>query len=149
MAMEQFDILGALETAALAKGWKFVYGIDSAYNNAAAAQQYDNGDLVLIADYRVVPTYSGVKYAQISYTCLLMLGRKFDTDGQAATLDEDFEQKYTRRLKLLVNSLADFIGTFKCDNELTVTPPSITPAINVFDTNIDFAIANSVIFNQE
>jgi len=149
MAMERFDILGALETAALAKGYKFVYGFNKFYNNEELTQQFNPGGIVLIADYKATPTYSGVKYSNIKYTCLLMLGRKFDANGQAAGLDENFEQKYGRRIKDLVAFLSNFIGEFACTNKLTVTDPTISPSINQFDENLDFAIANNVIFDQK
>jgi len=110
-------------------------------------QEYAEGELVLVADFKVQPTYAGVKYSSLKYTCLLMLGSKFDADGLGATLDEDSQQKYDRRLKMLVSSLAGFIGEFKCNNELDVNPFTIEIGVNVFDTNLDFAITNAT-FNE-
>lgn len=146
--MEQFDILGALEAAAIAKGYKFIFGYDRFYDNIEAIQQYSNGELVLIADFKILPSYSGVKYSNLQYTCLMMLGRKFDANGLSSDLDENFEQKYNRRIKDLLKFLADFIGEFACDNELDLTPAQIVPLINKGDENIDFVMANNVIFNQ-
>jgi len=145
--MEQFDIIGQLKTEAEAKGWKFVYSTDKFYRNIMAQQEYADGELVLVADFKVQPTYAGVKYSNLKYTCLLMLGSKFDADGLSATLDEDSQQKYDRRLKMLVSSLAGFIGEFKCNNELDVSPFTIEIGVNVFDTNLDFAITNAT-FDQ-
>lgn len=149
MAMAQFDILGALKTAAEAKGYKFLYGIDRFYRNEGAAQEFTNGELILIADFRVDPTFnSGAKFSTLRYTCLLMLGRKFDADGQAASLDETSQQKYDRRILELMSALGAFIVDFKCANELEAISAPMEPFINAFDTNIDFAMSTRAIFDQ-
>jgi len=146
--MDQFDIIGALEAYALSKGWLFEYGFDNFYKNLAANQEFANGELILIADFQADPTYKNGRITLISYTCLLMLGRKFDADGTAASLDETSKQKYDRRLKVLAQALAGGIAEFACDNELEITTAPIIVEINTFDTNIDFATSNNAIFVQ-
>lgn len=146
--MDQFDIIGALETYAISKGWLFEYGFDNFYKNLAVNQEFDNGQLILIADFQANPTYKNSRVTAISYTCLLMLGRKFDADGQAASLDETSKQKYDRRLKVLAQTLAYGIADFACSNELEVTSAPIIVEINTFDANIDFATSNNAIFIQ-
>jgi len=145
--MEQFDIISQLEDAATAKGWKFAFGLDRWSHNIAVQQEYELGELVLITDVRVQPTHVGVKYSSIKYTCLLMLGAKFDNDGLSSTLDETDLQKYDRRLKVLMQNLANFIGEFSCSNELDIAPYTIELGVNVFDPNMDFAITNAT-FDQ-
>ncbi len=146
--MEQFDIIGAFETYALAQGWKFVYGYDDFYSNIGVQQEFANGELVLIADFRAITRINAGRINEITYTCLLMLGRKFDDNGEAASLDETAKQKYDRRLKDLAQMLANMIANVSCDNELDVTAAPIGVDINVFDTNIDFAISENATFVQ-
>ena len=146
--MDQFDIIGALNTYATSKGWLFEYGFDNFYKNMAVNQQFDNGKLILIADFQANPTYKNGRITAISYTCLLMLGRKFDADGTAASLDETSQQKYDRRLKFLAATLGNGIADFACSNELEVSTAPIIVEINTFDTNIDFATSNNAIFIQ-
>jgi hypothetical protein len=146
--MDQFDIIGALEAHALSKDWLFVYGVDEFYKSAQTAQQYDNGKLVMVADFRAQPTYMNGRITEITYTCLIMLGRKFDTDGQAADLDETSEQKYDRRLKELMQLLAQAIAQVGCDNDLEITSGDIVVEINMYAENIDFAASPNTVFIQ-
>jgi len=146
--MEQFNIIGQIEAYALNLGWHFVYRFDNFYNNIGVMNDYAPGQLVLCADFMATPTYSGAVISEIRYECLLMLGRKFDTDGIQSTMDETPKQKYDRRLKELAQTLASTIADFACDNELTIESAPITVDINVYDTNIDFAIVENQIFIQ-
>jgi hypothetical protein len=135
--MDQYDIIGAIETYALSQKWLFEYGIDNFYKSIQTNQQFDTGKIILIADFRAQPTKK-------SYTCLMMLGRKFDSDGQAADLDETSQQKYDRRLKELCQLLDTAIGQIACDNELDLTAGEIVVDINQFAANIDFAVSTNV-----
>lgn len=146
--MEQFDIIGAIETYALSQSWLFEYGVDEFYRSAQSVQEYTPDQLIMIADFRALPTYRNGRITQITYTCLIMLGRKFDTDGQAASLDEDSKQKYDRRLKELMQMLANAIAQIGCDNKLEVTSGDMVVDINMFSENIDFAVSPSTIFIQ-
>jgi len=146
--MDQFDIIGALESYATANNWIFAYGVDNFYKSAETIQQHDPGKLIFIVDFRATPTIKNGRVTTISYTCLLMLGRKFDPDGLASTLDETSIQKYDRRLKELMQLLAAAIATVACDNSLEVDPGEIVVNINQFAENIDFASAPGVIFIQ-
>ena len=146
--MEQFDIIGAIETYALSQGWIFEYGIDEFYRSAQTAQQYDPGQLVMVADFRALPVYRNGRIMQITYTCLIMLGRKFDADGQPASLDEDSKQKYDRRLKELMQMLANAIAQIGCDNQLEVTSGDMVVEINMFSENVDFAASPNTVFTQ-
>jgi hypothetical protein len=148
MVMEQFNIIGAFETYALSKGWVFVYGFNNFESNIQVMHDYSPDQLVLIADFKADPRYSGANVAEITYTCLIMLGRKFDLTGLMSSLDESAKQKYDRRLKELAQYLAVMIGSFACTNELTIQSAPIKVDINLFDTNIDFAISENAIFIQ-
>jgi hypothetical protein len=146
--MEQFNIIGALEAYAISKGWHFVYRFDNFQANIGAMTDYSPEQLVLCADFRGTPTYSGSKIGEIRYECLIMLGRKFDADGTASSLDETMMQKYDRRLKELAQLLAGAIADFSCQNNLEALNGAIAVDINLYDTNIDFAIVNNQIFIQ-
>lgn len=146
--MDQFDIIGALEAHALANKWLFVYGVDDFYKSAQTVQQYDNGQLIMVADFRAQPTIVNGRITEISYTCLIMLGRKFDTDGQAADLNEDSKQKYDRRLKELMQLLAQAIAQVACGNDLEVTVGDMIVEINLYSENIDFAASPNTVFVQ-
>jgi hypothetical protein len=148
MAFDKFDIIGALEAYAISKGWHFVYGFNKFESNIAVMNNYTPSQMVLIADFKAEPKYSGANIGEITYTCLMMLGRKFDANGIQANLDETMMQKYDRRLKDLAYALALFIADFKCKNELELISAPISVDINVFDTNIDFAICENAIFVQ-
>lgn len=146
--MDQFDIIGVLESYALNNNWLFEYGINEFYKSAESNQQYDPGELIMFADFRALPKYKNGRITEISYTCLLMLGRKFDDNGQAASLDETSKQKYDRRLKELMQILANAIGQVACDNDLEVTVGDIVVNINMYSENIDFAVSPNTVFVQ-
>ena len=146
--MDQFDIIGELETYALSQNWLFSYGVDEFYKSATTVQQYDPGKLIMIADFRAQPTIKNGRITEISYTCLIMLGRKFDDNGQAASLDETSQQKYDRRLKELMQMLVAAIAQVGCDNDLEVTTGDIVVNINQYAENIDFAASPNTVFIQ-
>lgn len=146
--MDNFDIIGVLEAYAISQGWHFVYGFDRFDSNIGVMKDYAPGELTFIADFNAIPVYKNGRITQITYNCLLMLGRKFDTDNTAADMGETPMQKYDRRLKVLAQTLANTINQIGCDNELEIPSAPISVDINVYDTNIDFAVSNTATFVQ-
>jgi hypothetical protein len=146
--MEQFDIIGALETYAISKNWDFVFTLNSFYSSAQTIKEYTPGKIIMIADSRDLPKITNGRVTEIEYTCLVMLGRKFDDNGQAASLDETSGQKYDRRLKELKQLLATALGQVACDNELEVIPSEIIFDVNQLAENIDFAMTANTVFIQ-
>jgi len=149
--MEQFDIIGALRTAATTNGWKFDFAIDDRnqdFNIVACNQPFAAGENILLAAVRYTPQFSGAIVSERTFQVLLMLGRKFDPSGENASLDETSLQKYDRRLFELQGQLENFIGAFKCDNNLDVIPSNFSFAKNLFDTNIDFVMCSNIQFIQ-
>jgi hypothetical protein len=146
--MEQFDIIGALETYALGRGWLFYYKFDDFYSNIGVNQQFDQDKLILIADFQAEPIIQNGVIPQITYNCLLMLGRKFELAGTVSSMDETPKQKYDRRLKELAQLLSNGMAEFACNEELEITSFPVVVEINQFDTNIDFASAVNAIFVQ-
>jgi len=146
--MEQFDIIGALETYATGKGWKFYYTFDQFYTNIGVNQEFEADDLILIADFQAEPTLQNGSIPAITYNCLLMLGRKFELAGTVSSMDETPKQKYDRRLKALAQLLANGMNEFACNNELEITSFPMIVEWNVYDTNLDFASSVNAIFVQ-
>ena len=136
--MVQFALIEQLEAMAIAKGWHFVYKFDEFYANIETQREYADGAIVLTVDSRSRPIVTSGRITEVRYTTLLALGRKFDANGEVASLDETFHQKYDRRLRELESTLATAIAGFACTNQLDVSFSDFVFDINVYDTNIDF-----------
>jgi hypothetical protein len=155
--MTQFDLIGALRTYATSKSWAFLSGENFFKNYEASKINYSPGQLILGVDPFIArPNFTkGGKVDQVSYSGLIMLGRKFESDlaplnPQVTTisnLDETFIQKYDRRIFELIGTLATNLGTFACANELDLTNCQFELGLNRLDENIDFVIA-SITFIQ-
>jgi hypothetical protein len=146
--MEQFDIISAFNTYATSKGWHGVYGFNNFESNLQTIRQYSQDEYCFIFDFKADPVWGNNVIQEIKYTCLLMLGRKSDLAGTQSNLDETAQQKYDRRLKELSQGLALAIKGIACNNGLLVESSPIAVDINVFDSNIDFAITQNTIFIQ-
>jgi len=138
--MEYFALYDTVRTYCETNNIKFLAG-DAFYINAEASNfDYEDDQLVLTMDVAAKPTFSiGNKISDVTYTGLVMLGRKFETlDNTTASLDEKFMQKYDNRLKDLAQLLIVHITTIACANELEIGALDMRYALNKFDTNIDF-----------
>jgi len=142
--MEQFDIIGALRTYCETNEIKFIWQYDQFYANIEASQAYIPEELIMVVDLKPSPIFSGNKIAQINYSGLFMLGRKFDENGIGTNLDEKAIEKYDNRLKELSQLLISHLATFKCSNELDVVVGQMEYIINLFDSNIDFVAAQNI-----
>ena len=88
------------------------------------------------------PVYSEAnKLSEIKYTGTIYIGRKFETNT-AATLDETWFQKYTRRLQELSQLFSTHIEVISCAEELDIESVQLEMVINQLDENIDFVVAN-------
>jgi len=146
--MDRFNILGELRTYAENLGMIFSWQYDEFYTNIQTMQPYDNEQLILVADLKPTPQINGASIGDIEYNGMLMIGRKFDSDGIASSLDEKAMQKYDRRLLELTNLLVTHASIFACKNELLLELGSIDYLFNAFDSNIDFVVAQSIKFTQ-
>lgn len=146
--MDNFDLIGSLASYASDNDMHYLSG-ENAYQNYEASQNtYDDGQLVLSADFNAAIYFSrGFTIGSITYTGVLALGRKFEESETGSNLDETFYQKYQRRLKDMMTLLASHIGIFACANKLEVTQCQFRMDLNKFDTNIDF-IAATITFVQ-
>ena len=140
--MTNFDLIGELQTYAAAHSMQFLSGASFNQNYEASQNEYENGQLVLTAEFDAAPAFSAAgKIGSITYTGLLGLGRKFEEVTTMSTLDETFIQKYNARLLELMQLLSVAIADFACENELEVTNCQMAMQLNKFDTNIDFVVA--------
>ena len=140
--MTNFDLIGQLESYAAAHSMQFLSGAQFNQNYEASQKEYENGQLVLTAEFDASPSFSrGFKIGEIRYEGIIALGRKFEEIDTMSTLDETFIQKYNARLLDLMTMLAGVISEFSCDNELEVTTVRMGMQLNKFDTNIDFITA--------
>jgi len=146
--MTNFDLIGALADYAAANSMQFLSGANFYQNYEASQIEYENGQLVLTAEFSAAPAFSrGFKVGEIRYEGILAIGRKFEETTTMSTLDETFIQKYNARLLDLMTLLSNIIADFSCDNELEVTGCRMDMQLNKFDTNIDF-IAATITFVQ-
>lgn len=149
MAFANFDIIGALRTYAAANDLKFAWQLDEFYANIQASQQFDPEELFLVVDLLPTPVMSGNKVAEVTYSGLFMLGRKFEAAGTTvASLDEHALQKYDRRLLELTGLLVQHAAAFKCIHQLDLDVGAMSYLVNGFDSNVDFVAAQNLNFVQ-
>ena len=96
--MDRFDIVSALRTFATSKGWHFIYGSDE--YASADWHEYLTDEIVMVCDVVPLPKFGphGGSVQDVTYSGLVMLGRKFEATT-TASLDETMLQKHDRRLK--------------------------------------------------
>ena len=144
--MDRFDIVSALRTFATSKGWHFVFG-NAEYVNTNR-HDYLVDECVLFC--YISPQWENSKHGgavqNVSYRGWIMFGRKFESDTHA-NLDETYEQKFDNRLLFLVETIANQMGVFACQNQLELSMTNTEWAINTFSDNIDF-VQSDVIFSE-
>ena len=115
------------------------------YRNAVADENvYEDFDLILCTDLTLSPNFYDEE-GSVTYSGVIALGRKreiTDEEETVSSLDETFQQKYDRRLCDLVKLLVDFLNDIRCDIDAEIPSCSISYAINEYDLNADFAVAN-------
>lgn len=146
--MDHYGIIEAFEIYADSKKWLTVLGFDEFNRSIGTVQEMQPGEIMFIYDFRASPKKVNGRTVEITYTCLMMLGRKIDDNNEISNLDETHQQKYDRRLKDLMILLDIAIGEIACDNGLEVVAGDIIVDPNRYVENIDFAAATNVIFTQ-
>ena len=144
--MVRFDIVSALRTFATSNGWHFIYGSDE--YASADWHEYLTDEIVMVCDIVPLPKFSeqGGAVQDVTYSGLIMLGRKFEATT-TASLDETMLQKHDRRLKDLWALLSNNIGVMACSNGLTIEVSNPVNLINFYSQNIDF-VKLDVIFSE-
>lgn len=147
--MQNFDLIGSLRSLANTNNWVFLYGDNFVRNYEATRNSIAVNQLILSCDPFIVdPVYSiAGKISSITYTGLIMLGRKFEVSTMAK-LDETFIQKYDRRLFELMTTLSATLAGFSCDNGLTLQRVRMELALNQLDENIDFIVASVTLLQE-
>lgn len=139
--MTNFDIIGVLRTYAASKSWIFLSGPDWSKNWELTQATLTANKYILGVDFDATPTIRNKLIGQIKYSGTILLGQKFESTTESS-MDEVFIQKYDRRLLNLTQQLASMVGDIACSNELDVDSINIKLALNKFDENIDYAIAD-------
>ena len=144
--MDRFDIVSALRTFATSKGWHFIYGSDE--YASTDWHEYLTDEIVMVCDIVPLPKFGtqGGAVQDVTYSGLIMLGRKFEATT-TASLDETMLQKHDRRLKDLWALLSNNIGVMACSNRLTIEVNNPANLINFYSQNIDF-VKLDVVFTE-
>ena len=141
--MDSFDLVGELKTYAEENNMAFLYGDEFHRNYELTKNDILVDQLILGSDpFLAEPsiTQSG-KLESIIYRGLIMLGRKYEQSTKSS-LDETYLQKYTNRLKELMQLLSTHLIAFCCDNELTIESSQFELIINSLDENVDFVVCS-------
>jgi len=146
--MEHFNLIGELKNSAHNLGWFFAAGDNFSQNIAIAEENLTAGQLVLTVKFNAYPTIRGGRVQSIRYVGPILLGRKQEVEGTESSLDEDYIDKYERRLLELTQRLVNFIGEFACNNELDVSNIEIAQSLNNFSTNVDFVGGNITLIQE-
>lgn len=141
------DIYGKLKEYCFSLEKPILFTTYQHYNFFISNQIFENGKLILIADFIINPINKGTQISKCTFTGFLKLGLKFDnngikpyngTDGTYCNLDETYMQKYFTRLKDLNQIMFNLITDFACINELELQNISIQNEIDQSDEDIDF-----------
>ena len=112
------------------------------YNNIVLDNNiYENFDLILCVAMNMTPKYSEGGLQSVTYQGSLALGRKremTDEENTESSLDEDFMQKYSRRLEDLTGKLNDLLISLQCEQEAYIDNCTMNYVLNKYDINVDF-----------
>lgn len=136
--MPDFTLITELNNYCATNNILFVYG-DDFYNSTGVVQGVPVGQLILLSDLIPVPEFAFniTSLAKISYTGRFLLGRKAESTGTMATLDETMLQKNFNRLEELWTLWTLHITTFLCNNNSTIKVNHSMQLINFLSENID------------
>lgn len=140
---DNLDFIGYLKDYCTRNNIFFIPGPEDYQNAVADYSVYENYDLILCADLSLTPDFN--EFGRVSYNGTLALGRKrelTDYEQTVSSLDETFEQKYERRLLALTQALFGLINEIQCNEDGEILSCSMSYAINRFDLNADFVLAN-------
>ncbi len=113
------------------------------YQNAIIDKHiYAAYDLILLADLTFSPSFE--EFGVTTYTGTIGLGQKRE-EMTVSSLDETFQQKYDRRLLKLSETLVTIFRDMECTNDIEIQSFTGSYALNKFDLNADFVVANITI----
>lgn len=141
--MELYDLIGSLKSYAEDNNFVFIYGDEFHRNYELTRENIGYDQLILGADpFLAIPSITQAgKVESITYTGLIMLGRKYEASTKS-NLDETYMDKYTNRLQELMSLLSTHLISFCCDNELTIVSNQFELIINSLDECVDFIVSS-------
>ena len=139
-----FELISYLDSWCKANSIYFCAGPEQ-YNNIVLDNNiYANFDLILCVAFNMIPKYSDGGLQSVTYQGSLALGRKreiTDEENTESSLDEDFMQKYSRRLEDLTEKLNGLLVSLQCEQESYIDSCTMNYVLNKYDINVDFVNA--------
>lgn len=136
-----FGLISYLSNWCKENGVYFCAGPEQ-YNNIVLDNHlYENFDLILCVSINMIPKYSEGGLQSVTYQGSLALGRKremTDEENTESSLDENFMQKYSRRLEDLTGKLNDLLISLQCEQEAYIDNCIMNYVLNKYDINADF-----------
>ena len=135
------DFIGYLKDYCTENKIFFVAGPRDYQNAVLDKKIYDEYEMLLLVDLTFSPNFDD-ELGTVIYTGTFALGQKKEEDT-VSSLDETFQQKYDRRLLKLAEALAAMFNEMQCDGDIEVLSWTGSYALNRFDLNADFVVANA------
>ena len=133
----KLNLIGILRDYCDREHLYFIPG-SAAYQNAIMDQSiYAANDLILVCDLQFSPVFGENSLDEVQYNGTIALGRKREV-STVSTLDENFEQKYDRRLKELSNLLTELLLSLQCEHNFVIDSARMSYSLNEYDLNADF-----------
>lgn len=141
-----FDFIGYLQNWCNANNIYLISGPESYQNAVVDWSIYENFDLIMCISTEIIPQFGdqgGIE--SVTYQGNIGLGRKreiIDGEQTISSLDETFQQKYNSRLQELTEKLALFFENLQCEEDAYIDRCVMSYALNKYDLNADFVVAN-------
>ena len=136
----KLNLIGILRDYCNREHLYFIPGSD-AYRNAIMDQSiYAANDLILVCDLQFSPVFGENSLDEVQYNGTIALGRKRELQT-ISSLDENFEQKYDRRLLELSNLLTELLLSLQCQHNFVIDSARMSYSLNEYDLNADFVSA--------
>ena len=133
----KLNLIGILRDYCNREHLYFIPG-PAAYQNAIMDQSvYAANDLILVCDLQFSPVFGENSLDEVQYNGTIALGRKREV-STVSTLDENFEQKYDRRLLELSNLLTELLLSLQCEHQFIIDSAQMSYSLNEYDLNADF-----------
>ena len=126
-----------IKTFSTLKNAIVLLGSDYFQSVAGNKLQPDINQLVIIADFNASVIRNRNVIEKITYSGVLMYGRKFE-DSTFSSLKENFEDKLNARLEELSELALKYNNEFACLFGYTITSERLLMQLNRFASNIDF-----------
>jgi len=134
------DFLGFLEDYCREHKIYLITGPEAYQNAVADWAVYEAYDLIMCVDLTFNPDFSD-ELGSVTYNGTIGLGQKREEETESS-LDETFGQKYHRRLLKLAETFVAFFNELQCEDEIEMNSCTMSYALNRYDLNADFVVAN-------